>query len=108
MIVLVSVGSFSGNLVETEKQQLSTMDRNMCVLRFAGRIVTLRGYKQASSRKVRTTTKCEFDEAIEELRSQGYTCPENTCPEKSNKQRTTLESNPRTHEYPHLSAKKML
>ena len=44
----------------------------MCVLRFAGRIVTLRGYKQASSGKVRTTTKCEFDEAIEELRSQDY------------------------------------
>ena len=58
--------------METEKKQPSTMDRKMCVLRFPGRIVTLRGYKQASSRKVRTTTKCEFDEAIEELRSQGY------------------------------------
>ena len=108
MIVLVSVGSFSGNPVETEEKQPSTMDRKICILRFPGRIVTLRSYKQASSHKVRTTTKCEFDEAIEELRSQGYTCPENTCPEKSNKQRTTLESNPGTHEYPHLSAKKML
>ena len=58
--------------METEKKQPSTMDRKMCVLRFPGRIVTLRGYKQASSRKVRTTTKCEFDEAIEELRSQDY------------------------------------
>lgn len=66
--------SFSGDLVETEKKQPSTMERKMCILRFPGRIVTLRGYKQASSRKVRTTTMSEFDEAIEELRSQGYGC----------------------------------
>ena len=69
MFVLVSVGSFSVNLVETEKKQPSTMDRKTCVLRFAGGIVTLRGCKRASSLNVRTTTKCEFDKAIEELRS---------------------------------------
>lgn len=58
--------------MEIEKKQPSTRERKICVLKFPGRVVTLRGFKQASSRKVRATTICEFEEAIEDLKSGGY------------------------------------
>lgn len=55
-----------------EIKQSLTSDRKMCVLRFPGRLVSLRPLKQASFRKISTTTHSKFDEATEELSSQGY------------------------------------
>lgn len=61
----------SGHL-ESEKKQPTSADRKIAVLRFPGPIVTFRGFKQALSRRLRTTSCSEFEGAVRELAEVGY------------------------------------
>ena len=44
----------------------------MALLRFSGPVVTWRGFKQTSSRRIRTTTVREFDVSSSQLAEQGF------------------------------------
>ena len=58
--------------VEKEQKQPTMSERKMAILRIRGPIVTLRGFKQATNRRLRTTTSSEFEEAVGDLETKGY------------------------------------
>lgn len=66
------MNSLCGNQVEKEHKQPGMSERMTVILRVPGPIVTLRGFKQVTSRRLRTTTPSEFEECVAELERKGY------------------------------------
>ncbi len=58
--------------VEKEQKQATMSERKMAILRIPGPIIILRAFKQATNRRLRTTTSSEFEEAVGDLETKGY------------------------------------
>ena len=54
------------------KKKPTILERTMALLRFPGALFTWRGFKQATSRRLRATTVSEFENSCSELAEEGY------------------------------------